>query len=72
MNSTSFATKLAENVVVSYLYAAVALLTADGADLLDVKFLQGVAVAAIPAALAVVKGFLAKRVGDPNSPAFTE
>lgn len=71
MNS-SFATKLVENVVVSYAYSAVTLLLADGADYLDVSFLKGVALAAIPAALAVVKGFLAKQVGDPDSPAFTE
>jgi hypothetical protein len=71
MKST-FLPKLAENVVVSYLYAAVLLLTADNADYLNVGFLKGVALAAIPAALAVVKGFLAKQVGDPESPAFTE
>lgn len=67
-----FYTKLAENVLVSYLYAAVLLLTADNADYLNVGFLKGVALAAIPAALAVVKGFLAKQVGDPNSPSLVE
>lgn len=69
---SSYFKKLAENVVVSYLYAAVLLLTASGADYLDVSFLKGVALAAIPAALAVVKGFLAKQVGDSGSPQFTE
>lgn len=64
--------KLAENVVASYAYAAILLLTADNADYLNVSFLKGVALAAIPAALAVVKGFLAKQVGNPESPQFTE
>lgn len=68
----TFARKLAENVIVSYLYALIALLLADGFDYLSISGLATAAVAAIPAALAVVKGFLASRVGDPNSPAFTE
>lgn len=72
MQKYGFAAKLAENVVVSYLYAVVLVLSADGADLLDVNFLQGAAVAGIPAGLAVIKGFLAKAVGSPDSPAFTE
>lgn len=71
MNST-FATKLVENVVVSYLYAVVLVLSAEGVNVLDVSFLKGAALAGIPAALAVIKGFLAKQVGDPDSPAFTE
>jgi hypothetical protein len=70
--SNRFGVKLLENVVVSYLYAVVLVLSAEGADVLDVKFLQGAALAGIPAALAVIKGFLAKTVGDPDSPAFTE
>lgn len=71
MNS-KFAVKLAENVLVSYLYAVVLVLSAEGADLLNVGFVQGALVAGIPAALSVVKGFLASMVGSPDSPAFTE
>lgn len=71
MNS-NFGARLAENVVVSYLYAVVLVLSAEGANVLDVEFLQGAALAGIPAALAVIKGFLAKQVGDSQSPAFTE
>jgi hypothetical protein len=69
---SSFLPKLAENVVVSYLYAVVLVLSAEGTNVLDVEFLQGALLAGIPAALAIVKGFLAKQVGDPESPAFTE
>lgn len=69
---SSFAAKLIENVVVSYFYALVTFALADGFDYLDVTSLKGIALAAIPAALAVVKGFLASRVGNPQSPAFTE
>jgi hypothetical protein len=70
--NTSFGAKLLENIVVSYLYAVVLVLSAEGANVLDVGFLQGAALAGIPAALAVVKGFLAKQVGSADSPAFTE
>lgn len=64
--------RLAENVVVVYVYTAITLLLADGADYLSVGFWKGAAIAAIPSALAVVKGFLASRVNSPDSPAFTE
>jgi hypothetical protein len=70
--SSEFTRKLAENIVVSYLYSVVAFLLADGADYLDVSFLKAAALAGIPAALSAVKGVLAKQVGDPDSPAFTE
>lgn len=67
-----FAIKLAENVIVSYLYAVVTLLLLDGADKLTLSAVQTALYAAIPAALAVVKGFLATFVRSPDSPALVE
>lgn len=67
-----FTVKLAENVVGAYLLTFVTLLLANGFDYLDVDALKAAGLAAIPAALAVIKGALAKQFGDPSSPSFFE
>lgn len=72
MQSNSFAIKLLENIVVSYLYAAVTFLILNGSNKINFTVLQGAAYAGIPAALAVAKGFLATFVGSKESPALTE
>jgi hypothetical protein len=70
--STEFLVKLAENVVGAYLLSLVTLLLASGFNYLDVGADKAAALAAIPAALAVIKGFLAKLVGSPDSPSLVE
>jgi hypothetical protein len=67
-----FYLKLAENVVGAYLLSFVTLLLATGFDYLDVSALKAAALASIPAALSVIKGFLSRAVGDVNSPSLVE
>lgn len=54
-----------ERTVWTYIQAFLGMLLAQ--SVLDVSTLKLAAVAAIPAALAVVKGFAASRVGDPSA-----
>jgi hypothetical protein len=67
-----FTVKLAENVVGAYFLTFVTLLLADGFNYLDLGALKAAGLAAIPAALSVLKGALAKQFGDPSSPSFFE
>jgi hypothetical protein len=67
-----FYVKLAENVIGAYLLAFVTLLLTDGFDYTNVGALKAAALAAIPAALSVVKGFLARLVGSADSPSLVE
>lgn len=67
-----FTAKLAENVIGAYLLSLVTLLLANGFDYTNLTALRAAAIAAIPAALSVVKGVLAKFVGSPDSPSFVE
>lgn len=62
---------LAERVGFTYLYAFVSLLLADSTGVLNVDALKAAALAAIPAALAVLKGALARFVGNPETAGFT-
>jgi hypothetical protein len=72
MVPTKFKSKLAENLLAVYAYAVVTALLAAGTDAIsDPNALKTILVGAIPAVLVVVKGLLAKRVGDPDSPQFT-
>jgi hypothetical protein len=64
--------KLAENVVGAYLLSFVTLLLASNFDYTDITALKAAGLAAIPAALSVIKGFLARAVGDVNSPSLVE
>jgi hypothetical protein len=60
---------LAERVVATYLAGFLGLLLANGFDLTSVSALRAAAVAALPAAITVIKGFIATFIGDPNTPA---
>jgi hypothetical protein len=69
---SKFALDLAERTVASYLFAFVTLLLASSTGVLTVPILTAAAVAAVPAALEVIKGALAKFVGDPGSAGLTQ
>jgi hypothetical protein len=72
MNAT-FSTKVVENLLAVYAYAVVTGLLAAGTDAFsDPSALKSIVVGAVPAVLVVVKGLLAKSVGSPDSPQFTE
>lgn len=59
---------VAERATLTFVQAFLSVwLVADWADLTDVRLAQRAAVAGIAAALAVVKGFAAARVGDPGT-----
>ncbi|MFF4380964.1 holin [Kitasatospora sp. NPDC092039] len=60
---------LVERTVATYATAFLGLLLADGFDLTSISALKAAALAALPAALTVVKGAVATRVGDPHSAA---
>lgn len=63
--SRKFLVDLAERVVATYIQSFLGLLLV--ADAIDIGAVKAALVAAAPAALAVVKGVLAKRLGDPES-----
>lgn len=59
---------VAERATLTFVQAFLSVwLVADWADLTDVHLAQRAAVAGIAAALAVIKGFAAARVGDPGT-----
>lgn len=59
---------VAERATLTFVQAFLSVwLVADWADLTDVHLAQRAAVAGIAAALAVVKGFAAARVGNPGT-----
>jgi di/tricarboxylate transporter len=63
---------IAERTVATYLQALIGLLlAANWVDGINLSFVQSAAVAAIPAALAVVKGALAQFVGNPDTASLT-
>jgi hypothetical protein len=64
--------QLVENVVVSYLYAVITFFLLHQADVLTFDLLKGAVYAGIPAALAVLKGFLATFVRSPDSPQLSD
>lgn len=64
-----FILDLAERTAATYVQAFLGLMLADGFDLLSIGELESAALAAIPAALAVVKSGVATFVGDPASAA---
>lgn len=70
--SSTFIRRLIENVLVSYAYAVVLFLIANWTGEFSVSFGEGALYAGIPAALAVIKGALASRVGSTDRPQFTE
>jgi len=60
---------LAERTAATYATTFLGLLLADGVDLTSLGTLKAAAIAALPAALAVVKGGIAFFVGEPNTAA---
>lgn len=63
----SFVRDLVERVLATYVQAFAGLLIASWSDAVDLSTLRAAAVAAIPAALAVVKAGMARMVGDPDT-----
>ncbi|MFD5435099.1 holin [Kitasatospora sp. NPDC127067] len=64
-----FILDLVERTVATYAAAFLGLLLADRFDLTSISSLKAAAVAALPAALTVLKGAVATRVGDPTTAA---
>jgi hypothetical protein len=64
-----FLLDVAERTVATYVVTDLGLMLASGFDLTSVGALKGAAIAAIPAALTVIKGVLSGFVGDPTSAA---
>lgn len=63
---------LAELVALTYAVTLLGLVTASGFDILDVSALKAAAASAIPAALSVLYGALAKLLGNPDSALVTD
>ncbi|MFE7118703.1 holin [Streptomyces sp. NPDC057654] len=61
---------IAERTVTAYVTTFLGLLMADGFDLTSLSALKAAAVAALPAALSVLKGTIGTRVGDKNTAAW--
>ncbi|MFE0042065.1 hypothetical protein [Streptomyces albireticuli] len=59
-----------ERTLAAYLTTFLGLLLADGFDLTDVSALKAAAIAAVPAALSVIKGAIGTRFGDRTSAAW--
>jgi hypothetical protein len=64
-----FLLDVVERTVATYATTFLGLLLASGFDLTSLGALKAAAIAAIPAALTVIKGVLAGFVGDPTSAA---
>ncbi|MFF7023067.1 hypothetical protein ACFY97_18940 [Streptomyces klenkii] len=64
----TYATDLAERVIWTFLLAAGSVALAAGpGDMFDLSFWQTVGTAGIAAAGSLLKGILARAIGDPNS-----
>ncbi|MEU8548314.1 holin [Streptomyces roseoverticillatus] len=61
---------IVERTAAAYITTFLGLLLADGFDLTDVSALKAAAVAALPAALSVIKGAIGTRFGDKSSAAW--
>ncbi|MEU3569405.1 holin [Kitasatospora sp. NPDC036755] len=64
-----FVLDLVERTAATYVAAFLGLLLADQFDLTSISALKAAAVSALPAALSVLKGAVATRIGDPASAA---
>ncbi|GHF38219.1 hypothetical protein GCM10010218_19190 [Streptomyces mashuensis] len=58
---------IAERTLAAYITTFVGLLLADGFDLTSISAIKAAAIAALPAALSVVKGAIGSRFGDRTS-----
>lgn len=65
--TVTYLKSLAELVFLTYVVAFLGLITATGFDVLDVSALKAAGAAAIPAALSVLYGALARLLGNVNS-----
>ena len=63
---------LAERVGASYVYAFVTLLLTNSIDVTNLDALKIAAIACVPAALAVIKGGIARYVGNPDTAGLTD
>ncbi|GAA0375118.1 holin [Streptomyces olivoreticuli] len=59
-----------ERTLAAYVTTFLGLLIADGFDLTSVSALKAAAIAALPAALSVIKGAIGSRFGDSSSAAW--
>ena len=69
--TTKFAKDLFERVAATYVQVFLGLVLAGWTDVLNISTFKVAAVSAIPAALAVLKGAIAKSFGDPDSASLT-
>ncbi|GGP64658.1 holin [Streptomyces sp. L500] len=61
---------IAERTLAAYVTTFLGIIIADGFDLTSISALKAAAVAALPAALSVIKGAIGSRFGDKNSAAW--
>ncbi|GHC43110.1 holin [Streptomyces cinnamoneus] len=61
---------IAERTLAAYVTTFLGLLIADGFDLTSVSAIKAAAIAALPAALSVIKGAIGSRFGDKGSAAW--
>ncbi|MFC5724330.1 holin [Streptomyces gamaensis] len=61
---------IAERTLAAYVTTFLGLILADGFDLTSVPALKAAAIAALPAALSVIKGAVGSRFGDKGSAAW--
>lgn len=61
---------IAERTIAAYVTTFLGLIIADGFDLTSVSALKAAAIAALPAALSVIKGAIGRYMGDKNSAAW--
>lgn len=63
---------LTERVLASYVYSFVTLMLTNTIDMTNLDALKVAAISCIPAALAVIKGSLARFVGNPDTASLTD
>lgn len=61
---------IAERTLAAYVTTFLGIIIADGFDLTSISALKAAAVAALPAALSVIKGAIGSRFGDKDSAAW--
>lgn len=67
-NGGAFARDIIERVIATFVMTAASLLVAAGpADMLNLSFWQGVGVSGLAAVASLVKGIVARTVGEKNS-----
>ncbi|MFF4157987.1 holin [Streptomyces sp. NPDC001678] len=61
---------IAERTLAAYVTTFLGIVIADGFDLTSISALKAAAIAALPAALSVIKGAIGSRFGDKSSAAW--